>query len=103
MTKHRMTSSRDLVTNTFLASLVYDGGVGDEVLPADSEYSSCALVKTPLALLCHCETSGKQALYVSYQAGSELAFVHDNVHRPSQVFVRGCSALFFLEKVDYLF
>jgi len=39
VTKHRMTSSRDLVTNTLLASLVYDGGVGDEVVPADSEYT----------------------------------------------------------------
>ena len=42
VTKHRMTSSRDLVTNTFLASPVYDGGIGDEVVPADSEYTSLA-------------------------------------------------------------
>jgi len=33
VTKQRMTSSRDLVTNTFLASPVYDGGVGDKVVP----------------------------------------------------------------------
>ena len=42
VTKHRMTSSRDLVTNTFLASPVCDGGVGDEVVPSDSEYTSVA-------------------------------------------------------------
>jgi len=42
VTEHRITSSRDLVMNTFLASPVYDAGIGDEVVPVNSEYMSLA-------------------------------------------------------------